>query len=198
MKKWIVSLLALMMLAGSCAMAADSIWLPDPGPALGAEAVYNQTNTGTSGTTYDFYTYDFESDVDTMSHFIVAYTEALRSMGFTPKKLTLENAVYYESYEKGDYTAEMGVFVGDAKEIAEGGVGAWRVVLAVPEGMTFTAGSGAPGLRGGDTICIACNGTGKCEGCGGVGQMNYGSGMETCVICDGERICNVCDGEGGY
>jgi len=95
MKRFFIVLLILLL--NSCAMAEDTVWLPDPGPALGAEAVYFKTNTEPNGITYDYYIYDFKSDIDEMGHFIVAYTEALRSIGFEPKKLRLDNAVYYQS-----------------------------------------------------------------------------------------------------
>ena len=198
MKRLFILFLVLLVLS-SGAMAKDAVWLPDPGPALGVEAAYNQTNTEPNGVTYDYYTYDFENDADGVSHFIVTYTEALRNIGFTSKKLKLNNnAVYYQAFTKSEFTAELAVFATDAKAIAQGDAGSWRIVLAVPQGMTFTAGSGAPGLSGGNTICIACRGTGKCEGCGGTGRANYGSGTETCIICNGYCICNVCDGEGDY
>ena len=199
MKKWITGLLVVLLAIGGCALADGDVWLPDPGPALGVTAEYNSTKTENNGVTYDYYTYDLESDVDAMGHFVVAYTEALRNIGFTPKKLSLDNAMWYESYSKGGYTAEMGVFVsGDEKSIANGGTGGWRVVLAVPVEMTFRAGSGAPGLVGGNTRCIGCGGNGVCSGCGGLGTADYGSGRETCVLCDGSGICNRGDGAGSY
>ena len=199
MKKWIAGLLLVLLAIGGCALAAGDVWLPDPGPALGVAAELYMTKMENNGVTYDYYTYDLEGDVDAMGHFIVAYTEALRNIGFTPKKLSLDNAMWYESYAKGGSTAEMGVFVSsDAKSIANGGTGGWRVVLAVPLEMTFRASSGAPGLVGGNTRCIGCGGNGVCSGCGGLGTADYGSGREECVLCDGSGDCNLCDGAGSY
>ena len=199
MKRWITGLLLVLLALGGCALADGDVWLPDPGPALGVAAEYNSTKTESNGVTYDYYTYDLESDVDAMGHFIVVYTEALRNIGFTPKKLSLDNAMWYESYTKSGSTAELGVFVSTgAQSIANGGTGGWRVVLAVPAEMTFNVGSGAPGVVNGNTRCIGCGSNGVCAGCGGLGTADYGSGRETCVLCDGGGVCSLCDGAGSY
>ena len=179
----------------------DGPWLPDPCTALNVDGEYNSTSTGDNGATYDFYTYDLTADYNAVAHFIVAYTEALKGMGYTSKKLKQTGqSVWYQQYTYGDIPgAEMAVFVsGDAKVIAEGGESGWQIVLAVPEGYSFVLGNGAPGIVNGNTVCVGCGGSGNCAGCGGTGRANYGDGYETCVICDGNGVCNVCDGEGSY
>lgn len=199
MKKWMAALLATVFAILSCALAEGDIWLPDPGPALGVEGALNSTRTEENGVTYDYYTYDLECDMEAMSHFIVAYAEALRGIGFTAKRLTVDVAAWYQSFAKDGPAAEMGVFVSsDAESISSGGAGGWRVVLGVPVEMTFTVNSGAPGLVGGNTRCIGCGGSGKCSGCGGMGTADYGSGRESCVLCDGSGLCTLCDGAGSY
>ncbi len=179
----------------------DRAWLPDPCTALNVSGEYVETDIGDSGESYDMYTYDFSADYETVAHFIVTYTEALKAMGYTSKKLKQTgNSVWYQQYTYGSNTgAELGVFVSSgAEEITGGGVGEWRVVYAVPECYCFIPGNGAPGVSGGNTICVGCHGSGRCAGCGGLGSANYGDGYETCVICDGNGICNICDGEGSY
>lgn len=177
----------------------DGPWLPDVNTAFGAEGEYYGENTEENGITYDFYYYDFEADAETVGNAIVAYTEALKELDYTAKKLKNSTAAWYESYTKDGYSAELGIFVtGNGKEIKNGGSGKWRAVLAIPKGMVFKAGSGAPGVRDGKIVCVGCNGSGKCSGCGGSGSANYGDGRETCVNCKGSGICNLCDGEGAY
>lgn len=179
-------------------------WLPDPCTALNVDGEYFTTNTENNGVTYDSYIYEFTADYEFVSHFIVTYTEALKNIGYSSKKLTqTNNSVWYQQYTHDDYDdlpgAELAVFVsGDAKTIAEGGESGWVVGLAVPRGYSFVLGNGAPGVVGGNTVCIGCGGTGNCAGCGGTGRANYGDGYETCVICDGNGVCNICDGEGSY
>lgn len=179
-------------------------WLPDPCTALTVDGEYNTTSTEENGVTYDFYTYDFTADYEFVSHFIVTYTEALKNIGYTSKKLKQTgNSVWYQQYNYDDYDdvpgAELAVFVsGDAKKITGGGESGWRVVLAVPKGYSFILGNGAPGVVGGNTVCVGCGGTGNCASCGGLGRADYGDGYETCVICDGTGVCNICEGEGSY
>ena len=183
------------------ASSDDSIWLPDPCTALTVDGEYFRTNTENNGVTYDYYTYDFSADYDSVSDFIVTYTEALKDMGFDATRLNgAENAMWYEGYSYDDSdNAELGIFVtSGAEEISNGGVGTWRIVLAVPACFTFTLGNGAPGVTNGNTVCVGCKGTGKCVGCGGTGRADYGDGYQTCIICNGTGDCNVCDGEGSY
>lgn len=208
MKKLFSFILAV-ILAACCAVCPGAgaentdidPWLPDPCTALRAEGQYVQTTTESNGVTYAYYTYDFRADYETVAHFIVVYTEALKAMGFTAKKLNqTANSVWYEQYNRtGCDGAELAVFVSaDADKIAAGGEGGWRVVLAVPACYTFLPGNGAPGIVNGNTRCVGCGGSGKCAGCGGTGRANYGDGYETCVLCDGNGVCTVCDGEGSY
>lgn len=188
--------------AGTASLKDDvSIWLPDPCTALNVDGEYNQTNTEDNGVTYDYYTYDFDADYDSVADFIVTYTEALKNMGFDAKKLNnLDNTVWYEKYSYNDSDgAELAIFVSSgAEEISNGGIGTWRIVLAVPTCFIFILGNGAPGVVNGNTVCIGCKGNGKCAGCSGTGSADYGDGYETCIICGGTGICNICDGEGSY
>ena len=171
-------------------------WLPDPCTALNVSGEYNQSDE-----TYDYYTYDLVADYETMAHFIVVYTEALKNLGYTSRKLNQTgDSVWYQQYTYGDYVgAELAIFVtGDAEQIAGGAEDGWRVVYAVPNCYSFILGNGAPGVRNGDTICIGCGGSGRCAGCGGTGRIKYLDDYEACVICDGSGVCNICDGEGSY
>lgn len=181
----------------------DGPWLPDPYNVLGARGEYYETAEDKGGI-YDLYVYDYNTSIDEMGSSIVTYGEALEELGYNVKKLSLttDNEVYAQAYEKDGYQAEIGVFVAGANDTShaadEDDIISWRVVLAVPEGMSFEPGDGTPGVTNGHTTCEACGGSKKCPGCFGSGRANYGDGYETCVICGGERICNVCDGLGYY
>ncbi|MGM9936951.1 MAG: hypothetical protein ACI38A_06370 [Candidatus Ornithomonoglobus sp.] len=157
--------------------------------------------TEDNGQTFSYYTYDYAASTKEMGSSIVTYGEALKDMGYTVKKISTseDNEMYHQTYKKDGYTAELAVFAANTNNASgQDDIVKWRVVLAVPEGINFFQGNGAPHVKGGKTECKACRGSGKCEGCGGNGRANYGNGSETCVICDGERICRVCDGEGYY
>ncbi len=182
---------------------SSEVELPDPGSLLDVEGEYNTTDTDNDGVIYDYYTYDFSAKITTVSNFIVTYGEALKDMGFTVKSLNTTSSynMKYMSYTKDGKRAELAVFVGgssDGSSIDEDSVLVWRIVLCIPEGMSFTLGSSVPGTLNGDTKCVGCDGTGICSGCGGIGKSNYGDGYETCILCDGTGTCNICDGEGSY
>lgn len=203
MKKQMVKSLGIIavscMLCSTCFASEDEVWLPDVNTVFGVEGEYYDTVTESNKITYDFYTYDFEGDSDTVGNYIVVYTEALKELDFKAKKLKDKTAVWYESYTKDDYTAELAIYVtDDADKIVDGGSGKWQAILAVPEGMSFELGNGAPGVRDGETVCEACDGSGKCAQCGGSGNTNYGAGREKCVVCKGSGKCKVCDGKGTY
>lgn len=173
----------------------DGPWIPDVNTTLGVDGEYQGEDTGSDGITYVYYFYEFKSDEESVGSRITAYTEALKELGFEAKKLTADKAVWCESYTKDEYRAELTFYVTDgAKEIANGGSGKWMAVLAYQKGMTFEPGSGTPGVRNGETVCVGCNGTGKCAQCVGSGTVD----RETCVVCNGTGICTVCDGKGTY
>lgn len=113
MLKKIISLFLSLVLFTTVAFAADEVWLPDPGPALGVEAEYSDTGSGNDGIQYAHYIYELESDMDIMSHFIVVYTEALQNMGFTAQKVKVDGTtvVYCMQYTRNGFTAEMALLV---------------------------------------------------------------------------------------
>lgn len=203
-KRSFLALTAALLAAALLALpaAAEGPRLPDIGPVLGVEGELYSTSEGdSSGLPYHNYVYDKEMTLDEVSKVLVAYTEAVRELGFTVKTLDASEvkAIRYMAYICDEGRAEMAILVNkNAKGLAEGGAGELRFVLCVQDSMTFELGRGTSLLVEGGTRCIECNGSGRCRYCGGSKRYNYGQGYETCVVCDGSGVCNLCDGEGKY
>lgn len=197
LRRKLLVLLCLCLVVSLPAQAAT--WLPDIGPVLGAKGELYGATEEESGP-YHTYIYEVEMTVDQISNVIVAYTEALKTRGFSAqKKSNPSGAVYYMTYTCDDGVTELAVFVtGNAKELSEGGKGSLWFVLAVPDATDFTLGLGTSDLVEGGTRCIECRGSGRCKYCSGSGRYKNGKKYETCFACNGNGICNICDGEGSY
>ncbi|MCD8108851.1 MAG: hypothetical protein LUE14_01920 [Clostridiales bacterium] len=182
---------------------SSGTYFPDPGTVLGVEGEFYMSEENDDGIMFEYYVYDFEATTSTVGSFMVTYGEAMKNLGFTIKNLTLSSSanMYNKRFEKNDEFAELSVCVtssSDDSTVTEDTLISWRMVLAVPESMSFTLGGSVPGVVNGNTVCVGCGGTGNCSGCGGTGRANYGDGYETCILCNGTGICNVCDGAGSY
>ncbi len=46
------------------------------------------------------------------------------------------------------------------------------------------------------SICLSCQGTGRCTGCGGKGQVEQAGLTDECMNCFGSGVCSVCKGSG--
>ncbi len=189
-------------ITASAATKESSEWLPDICSAFDTEGEYYDTVTGTDEVEYDLYIYEFVGSIEDMSKGIVIYGEALKDLDY--EVIALERPtgmVKCQAFEKGDYHAELQVYLGgteSTEEIAAGADTTWTLILAVPTGMEFTLGSGPSGVANGEMICIGCHGSGICDGCGGIGTVTYYGITSTCPNCGGTGICNICDGEGSY
>lgn len=197
LRKKLFVLLCLSLVLALPAQAAT--WLPDIGPVLGVTGEFYAASEEKNGP-HHTYVYKCTMDIDEMSSIIVAYTEALKTRGFTAKKISNPSGIIYcMDYTCKDGTAQMAIAVmGKAKELSQGGKGVLWFVLAVPDSLDFTLGDGTSKLVQGGTRCSECNGSGRCRYCSGSGRCKYGKKYETCVICDGNGVCNICDGEGSY
>lgn len=197
MRRKLLVLLCLCLVVVLPAQAAT--WLPDIGPVLGVKGELYSATEEKNGP-YHTYVYEVEMNIDQVSNIIVAYTEALKTRGFSAKKqANPSGAIYYMTYTCDDGLTELGIFVVDnAKELSHGGKGSLLFVLAVPDSTDFTLGLGTSDLVEGGTRCIECRGSGRCKYCSGSGRYKNGRKYETCFACNGNGVCSVCDGEGSY
>lgn len=197
MRRKLLVLLCLSLIIALPAQAAT--WLPDIGPVLGVKGELYGASEEKNGP-YHTYIYDVEMTIDQISNVIVAYTEALKTRGFSAQKRSNPSgAVYYMTYTCDDGMTELAVFVtGNAKELSEGDKGLLRFVLAIPDSTDFTLGLGTSDLVEGGTRCIECRGSGRCIYCAGSGRYKNGKKYETCFACNGNGVCSICDGEGSY
>ena len=86
MRRKLLVLLCLCLVVVLPAQAAT--WLPDIGPVLGVKGELYSATEEKNGP-YHTYVYEVEMNIDQVSNIIVAYTEALKTRGFSAKKQIL-------------------------------------------------------------------------------------------------------------
>lgn len=168
--------------------------VPDPKGVFAVDGELYLENVEDSGATYDIYSYYFYMDMEQLADAVIDYGMYLAdNYGFQVQKYNMDYALAYYGFfhDSCDMPVELGLYIEEDGDLANGGQGLIQALLSVPDDFDFVPGS-YPSDMG---KCIDCGGSGRCPHCVG-GRSNYGAGYEDCVVCDGTNICNICGGTG--